>query len=100
MKKERFGVWVREMDVLPKGYGVAWCSPYSSYAFCMRVPFNRIVGAFRAWYLDWRRPVEGDPIMTAFTYGKNLGFKEGHDHGYEIGMRHAVIAFKAGYTVQ
>lgn len=87
----RYGRWINEMDMLPKGYGVAWFAIYSAQAFCLPVPFNRIVGSFRAWYLDWRRPCEDDPVLLAHQQGRELGWRDGERYGYEKGLRHSAI---------
>lgn len=94
MTIERFGIWVSELDRVkggfPLGYGAAWASPYSNRVFCMRVPFNRIVGAFRAWFLEWRRPCPDDPIMLARQVGYDEGYQRGKDAGFESGIRMAL----------
>lgn len=89
------GVWVPECGEIPKGYGVVWLSPWSIRAFCLPVPVNYIAGAFRAWYLDWRRPCEDDPIMAAYDKGRSDGFTSGERRGYEKGLRHAAIFLSA-----
>lgn len=91
MRLERWGVWVAEMDVRPTGYGIAWFDPLSMRAFCVRFPFNRVVSAFRAWYLAWHRPVDDDPILAAFAEGEHRGFLRGERAGYEKGLRHLQI---------
>lgn len=63
------GRWIREMDVIPPHYGIAYLDPVSMRAFCLPVPLNKFVGAFRAWWLEWRRPVEDDPIVKAYYAG-------------------------------
>lgn len=63
------GVWLAECERFPRGYGVAWCDPRSNHAYCLPVPLNRVAGAFRAWWLEWRRPAEDDPIMKAYAKG-------------------------------
>lgn len=94
-----WGKWVSARELaegatLPRGYGIAWWLPYSDRAYCLPVPLNRIAGTFRAWYLDWRRPCEDDPIAAAFTYGESTGFQRGIDHGYDRGLRHAKMIIR------
>jgi hypothetical protein len=72
---------IREAESLPKGYGVAWYLPYSDAAYCLPVPLNRIVGAFRAWWLEWRLPAEDDPITAAYAYGLSKGREQGRREG-------------------
>lgn len=83
-----------EGGLLPRGFGVAWTLPYSHAFYCLPVPFNRIVGSFRNWYLAWRLPCEDDPINLAYMYGESQGFKAGNDHGYKTGVRHAMAAVR------
>lgn len=85
------GVWITPLSQLPKGYGVAWHSAGSFHAYCLPVPLNRIAGAFRAWYLDWRRPVEDDPVLQAYTYGHARGYNEGRTAGYQQAFSHIQI---------
>lgn len=68
---------------LPKGYGAAWWLPFSQSAYCLPIPFNRIVGAFRNWYLEWRRPCEDDPIAIAYDYAFSKGKAQGRREGEE-----------------
>ena len=91
MTVERFGIWVREMETIPRGYGVAWYSPWSCRAFCMRVPLNRLVGGFRAWYLSWRRPCDKDPVIAAFNEGYYTGLSDGIQQGVDSGRQLAEI---------
>lgn len=96
MWRLRWGKWVSALELselarMPKGYGIAWWLPYSDRAYCLPIPLNLIAGAFRAWYLAWRRPCEDDPIMAAFQAGKAKGFQDGVSHGWEQGLLHAKI---------
>lgn len=84
---EKYGIWVSELETIPEGYGVAWYSIWSMRAFCMRIPFNRILGSFRAFYLEFQRPCEDDPVLLAYRKGSSEGEVRGYRRGYEIGLR-------------
>ena len=80
------GRWVSdcqlaEGEFLPRGYGIAWYLPYSARAYCLPIPLNSIAGAFRAWWLQLRRPCADDPIANAYADGHSIGFSEGSKHG-------------------
>ena len=72
------------MEVIPRGYGIAWYSPWSMRAYCMRVPFNRIIGAFRNWWLEIRRPCEDDPVMNVYNYAHSIGYSAGKEAGMRL----------------
>ncbi len=93
MQIERFGIWVNEMDRVPRGYGVAWLSPWSARVFCVRVPFNRIAGWLRARYFTVIRPAD-DWIMNAIRVAHEKGYQRGLDAGREQGMRQTVSLFR------
>lgn len=55
----RWFVRLREGDELPDGYGIAYYEPNTTFAVCMPLPLNVIVGGWRAfiWWLKcppWR----------------------------------------------
>jgi hypothetical protein len=85
---------LEEGQMLPCGYGVAWWLPFSDCAYCLPIPLNRVVGAFRAWWLQWRRPCDDDPIPIAYHHGHGLGYQEGERHGEERTHRLYAIAFR------
>lgn len=76
---------IADGELLPKGYGVAWYLPDRMVALVLPIPLNKIAGAFRAWYLEWRRPVENDPIVDAFRKGVERGIQSGVERGRIIG---------------
>lgn len=88
------GRWLPELAIMPKGYGVAWVDMRSFRCYCLPVPLNRIAGAFHAWYLEWRRPVENDPLIAAYRKGYGDGQKSGEQYGYDKGLGHAAILFE------
>lgn len=87
-----------EGATLPRGYGVAWYLPHSMRAYCLPVPLNRIAGACRAWYLDWRRPCKDDPIMVAYQLGESKGFQRAYDAGYNAALRFAKTLIREELT--
>jgi hypothetical protein len=71
----------------PRGYGLAWWLPDVEVGYCLPIPLNRIIGAFRAWWLEWRRPCSDDPIVKAFEDGRRIGWEAGRKHGEEYTHR-------------
>ena len=80
-----------EGEQLPFGYGIAWALPHTCRYYCLPVPLNRIIGGFRAFWLQVRRPVEHDPIDDAYRAGYGKGVGNGHETGMEQGIRLALI---------
>lgn len=67
---------IHEGEMLPRGYGVAWYVPWNHQVVCLPIPFNKIVGAFRAWYVEWHRPCENDPLKEIYAKGIVDGQKQ------------------------
>lgn len=88
------GAWKHEGEILPRGYGVAWYSPWTNQAYCLPIPLNRIAGGFRAWWFQLRRPCEDDPVYACARYNYERGYQAGLDRGVERGMRAAKIIFE------
>lgn len=85
-----FGVWVREMETIPSGYGVAWYSPWSARAFCVRAPFHRIAGRVRSAYHAyhrWMKTPAADWVIEAVRVAGEKGYQRGLDDGRVSGIR-------------
>ena len=67
---------VREGNIMPRGYGVAWFSPVSPHAICYPVPLNVILGLLRRTYIYLREGPQTSDVellkaATADLYKEN-----------------------------
>ena len=76
--------YLAEGESLPRWYGIAWWLPNEHAAYCLPVPLNRLVGAFRNWWLTWRLPVENDPILQAYQDGERAGCVKAIRHAKHV----------------
>ena len=90
------GIWIQEAELYPRGYGVAWLDPVGYRAYCLPIPFNRVAGCLRAWYLSLKHPSETDPVLNAFQAGVsvadarlralNRDLEEAYRTGFQAGL--------------
>ena len=57
--------FVKELDEMPRGYGIAWEDPARRVAVCYPVPLNRLVGWLRRIRWDLARPPRGPRAQAA-----------------------------------
>lgn len=64
---------IRELDIMPDGYGVAWLEWHQRTAICAPVPFNRLLGWVHRYYSNWRAYRTPSLLDAAFTAGLAAG---------------------------
>lgn len=73
---------VRDCEILPDGYGVAWVRWNTAEAICCPVPWNWLMGTFRRIYIALRR-------------GADTAEAEAYQAGFEAGRESVRIQFES-----
>ena len=78
---------VRQGELLPPWYGVAWVDYARDVAVCMPVPLNAVAGAVRAAYLWVRFSLWRRADFRADMERRVRRAEEARDSAWEIGYR-------------
>ena len=92
---------VREADIVPRGYGIAYDVDYGRVRVCYLIPLNWFVGwGRRAYY--WLGCGPADPVGDAFKRGWECGRsgrdERSYERGYVDGMRYVVETLRGGFA--
>jgi hypothetical protein len=71
---------VREMERLPRGYGVAWRAWDSAAVICAPIGLHLVLGAVRSAYIWFRHVHAPDMAIVVFLQG----YEKGREHGREL----------------
>ena len=80
IRKLRIRVEVREGEVVPKGYDVAYWANWYRVAVCYPIPLNMIISLF-----DNLRQYLRPGVPDVWWQGHEVGYKAGHRDGYRDG---------------
>lgn len=94
------GRWVKEMEPMPKGYGIAWLTVNAFRAYCLPVPLNRIAGALHSLWYWLKLPGTSHPLINAYSKGYADGQRSGREEGYERGLHMARIILEETGQIQ
>jgi hypothetical protein len=99
--------FIREGEMFPKGYGIAWVEQNRYGAVVMPIPLNVIAGHIRKMWF-WLQ--QGDWYKTGYDRGYSMGYESGRKYAFEQYKHHArkeieeevrtEIAEQMGFTLE